>query len=116
MGAWAGATFGGVMKADVAMNITLPLQPQDEVRLRALARARALPPELIVREALDRVLAEEPEIAAPPAVEAEPDSRPIWEVIVDNMKDVPPDVMDAMPADGASQHDHYIYGWPRREE
>ena len=23
--------------------------------------------------------------------------------------------MAAMPADGASQHDHYIYGWPKRE-
>jgi hypothetical protein len=97
------------------MTITLPLQPQEEARLRALAHARGLPPELIVREALDRVLAEEPEGLAAPAVEAEPDPRPIWEVIVDNMKDVPPDVMAAMPRDGASQHDHYIYGWPKRE-
>jgi hypothetical protein len=97
------------------MSITLPLQPQEEARLRALAQAKGLPPELIVREALDRLLAEEPEIVPAPAVEAEPDSRPIWEVIVDNMKDVPPDVMAAMPRDGASQHDHYIYGWPKRE-
>jgi hypothetical protein len=36
-------------------------------------------------------------------------------VIADNMKDVPPEVMAAMPEDGASQHDHYIYGWPKRE-
>jgi hypothetical protein len=31
------------------------------------------------------------------------------------MKDVPPEVMATMPKDGASQHDHYIYGWPKRE-
>jgi hypothetical protein len=43
------------------------------------------------------------------------DERPIWEVIVENMKDVPAEVMAAMPADGASEHDHYIYGWPKRE-
>jgi hypothetical protein len=42
-------------------------------------------------------------------------SRPIWEVIVENMKDVPSEVMALMPEDGASQHDHYIYGWPKRE-
>jgi hypothetical protein len=97
------------------MTITLPLQPQEEARLRALAQARELPPELIVREALDRLLAGEPEIAPAQAVETEPDSRPIWEVIIENMKDVPPDIMVAMPRDGASQHDHYIYGWPKRE-
>jgi hypothetical protein len=43
------------------------------------------------------------------------DQRPIWDLIVENMKDVPAEVMTAMPADGASEHDHYIYGWPKRE-
>ena len=41
--------------------------------------------------------------------------RHIAEVILDNMKDVPPEVMASMPKDGASQHDHYIYGWQKRE-
>jgi hypothetical protein len=27
----------------------------------------------------------------------------------------PTPIMAAMPADGASEHDHYIYGWPKRE-
>jgi hypothetical protein len=31
------------------------------------------------------------------------------------MKDVPPEISATMPKDGASQHDHYIYGWPKRE-
>jgi hypothetical protein len=30
------------------------------------------------------------------------------------MKDVPPEIMATMPKDGASQHGHYIYGWPKR--
>jgi hypothetical protein len=98
------------------MTITLPLQPQEESRLRALARATGLPPEFIVREALDLVLAAGPDIPRCPVVGTEPDTRPIWEVIVDDMKDVsPPDVMATMPRDGASRHDHYIYGWPKRE-
>jgi hypothetical protein len=31
------------------------------------------------------------------------------------MRNVPADVMARMPRDGASQHDHYIYGWPKRD-
>jgi hypothetical protein len=31
------------------------------------------------------------------------------------MCNVPDEIMAAMPTDGASQHDHYIYGWPKRE-
>lgn len=30
--------------------------------------------------------------------------------------DLPADVLDALPVDGASQHDHYIYGTPKRPE
>jgi len=47
-----------------------------------------------------------------------PFSRPhrhIADVICENMRDVPPEIMARMPQDGASQHDHYIYGWPKKE-
>ncbi len=37
------------------------------------------------------------------------------QIILDSMKDIPPEIMATMPTDGASQHDHYIYGWPKRE-
>ena len=36
-------------------------------------------------------------------------------IILDSMRSVPSEVMSTMPSDGASQHDHYIYGWPKRE-
>jgi antitoxin component of MazEF toxin-antitoxin module len=29
---------------------------------------------------------------------------------------LPPETLDRLPADGASQHDHYIYGTPKRPE
>jgi hypothetical protein len=41
--------------------------------------------------------------------------RPIWEVIVDSMKHVPSEDLAALPHDGASQIDHYVYGLPKRE-
>jgi hypothetical protein len=37
------------------------------------------------------------------------------DIVLDCMRDVPAEVMAAQPRDGASQHDHYIYGWPKRE-
>jgi len=44
------------------------------------------------------------------------ESRPIWEVILDNMKDVPPEEFAKLPKDGASEHDHYLYGHPKRTQ
>jgi hypothetical protein len=35
---------------------------------------------------------------------------------IQQLADVPAEIMATMPKDGASQHDHYIYGWPKREE
>jgi hypothetical protein len=43
------------------MTITLPLQPQEEARLRAVAQAKGLSPDALVREALEKILAEAPE-------------------------------------------------------
>lgn len=36
------------------------------------------------------------------------------DIILDRMRNLPPGIMAALPKDGASQHDHYIYGWPKR--
>ncbi len=47
---------------------------------------------------------------------AEKPLRHIADVICENMQSVPPEVMATMPEDGASRHDHYIYGWPKRDE
>ena len=37
------------------------------------------------------------------------------DIVLSCMRNVPAEVMATMPTDGASQHDHYIYGWPKRE-
>jgi hypothetical protein len=49
-------------------------------------------------------------LAPKPTIE----SRPICEVILDNMKGVPPEEFAKLPKDGASEHDHYLYGHPKR--
>ncbi len=50
------------------------------------------------------------------AASSDRDERPIWEAITEIMKDVPDEVFDRLPIDGASQVDHYIYGLPKRDE
>lgn len=40
--------------------------------------------------------------------------KPIWEEIQELTADIPDDVWDALPTDLAEQHDHYIYGTPKR--
>jgi antitoxin component of MazEF toxin-antitoxin module len=42
--------------------------------------------------------------------------RPIWEEILDLVRDIPPEELNKLPTDGASQHDHYIHGTPKRPE
>ena len=40
--------------------------------------------------------------------------KPLWEIAADLLKDVPQEVLERLPTDGAAQHDHYIYGTPKR--
>jgi hypothetical protein len=49
---------------------------------------------------------------AAPAQEAA--YKPIWEIFADAFKDVPEEELARLPVDGAAQHDHYIYGLPKR--
>jgi hypothetical protein len=40
--------------------------------------------------------------------------KPIGEIIDDVMRDLPEEVLEQLPVDGAAEHDHYIYGTPKR--
>ena len=35
--------------------------------------------------------------------------KPIWEVADDIIKDIPEEVLETLPADGAEKHDYYLY-------
>jgi Arc/MetJ-type ribon-helix-helix transcriptional regulator len=43
-----------------------------------------------------------------------PGHRPIWEVFEEISASIPDEEWARLPVDGAEQHDHYIYGTPRR--
>ena len=103
--------------------IEAPFKPEDEdiitsalkqhatvkVRLqgRGLVSARGKVQKVIQVEKLTLLPAPEPPL--------DPDAKPIWEVIDEIMKDVPDEVLEKLPRDGSINHDHYIYGLPKRE-
>lgn len=43
-------------------------------------------------------------------------SKPTWEAFEEIMKDVPEEEFKKLPADGALEHDHYIYGTPKKKK
>jgi len=86
------------------MTLTIELSNEHASALQAKAAAEGLSLEEWLRK-----LAEQEPLAAGP-----PQRRRIWEVIAENMKDVPPEDFAALPKDGLSQIDHYVYGVPKR--
>jgi hypothetical protein len=40
--------------------------------------------------------------------------RPLWEIAKEISSQVPLEEWEKLPADGAEQHDHYLYGSPKR--
>ena len=53
---------------------------------------------------------------ATPESAAERPLQTAADIVLASMRNVPPEIMATMPQDGASQHDHYIYGWPKKPE
>jgi hypothetical protein len=90
------------------MNLTVNIPDEEVPALKA--QASGLPLETFVEQVvLDRL-----HTSVLPSSQ-DPRRPHIAERIREIMKDVPPEVMATMPTDGASQHDHYIYGWPKSD-
>jgi hypothetical protein len=85
------------------MSLTLKLSDEQATALQAKAAAEGLS----LDEWVQRLAESGPPVERPLQTAAD--------IILASMREVPPEVMATMPADGASQHDHYIYGWPKRE-
>jgi predicted DNA-binding antitoxin AbrB/MazE fold protein len=42
------------------------------------------------------------------------EEKPIWEFAADLVRDIPEEVLDRVPTDGAAEHDHYLYAANKR--
>jgi len=84
------------LKADATGSVTLPA---------AICREAGVEPgaELVAEVKDGRIVVERRRL-------------PIWEWVAARIADIPPEELDKGPTDGACQHDHYIYGTPKRPE
>jgi hypothetical protein len=85
------------------MTLSIDLPDEEIKALAATAQAQGISAEQYARKVLKHDLEA-----------VGPRRRHISDIIRENMSRVPAEIMAAMPKDGASQHDHYIYGLPKR--
>ena len=85
------------------MTLTIDLPDDQVAALKTRAQAQGISAEQYARTVLEQNLKSDR-------------PRHISEVIRENMRDVPPEILAALPEDGASQHDHYIYGLPKKDQ
>jgi hypothetical protein len=73
-------------------------------------KIKALPPEKQQRvlSMVEEMLSEREVTQEPPPV------RPLWEIAEEISSQVPLEEWEKLPADGAEQHDHYLYGSPKK--
>ncbi len=90
------------------MNLNVEIPDKLAPALKAKADERGVSASSYVSQVLERDLG-----AAD--VQAKPNKAPIWEIITDRMKNMPDEVFERLPEDGASQIDHYLYGLPKRD-
>jgi hypothetical protein len=74
-------------------------------------KIRSLPPEKqqLVLSLVEEMLSKEEAMRDRVAV------RPLWEIAEEISSQVPLEEWEKLPADGAEQHDHYLYGSPKRD-
>jgi uncharacterized protein (DUF433 family) len=41
-------------------------------------------------------------------------AKPLAQVVEEIIASIPPEEFDKLPADGSVNHDHYLYGWPKK--
>jgi hypothetical protein len=99
------------------MRIDIP----DELnrRLEQLAKGTGRDVGALVCEAIEQRLAREEQHAAhpnttPDAGSPEETGTPVWELFEAASLEIPAEEVDRLPTDGSLQHDHYIYGTPKR--
>jgi hypothetical protein len=95
------------------------LTPEQKDLLVALAAETGKPIPALLAEALaglqDQVQARPCTPTTPPTDhEAPPRHKHLGEIAADLLHDIPADDFAQLPVDGAEQHDHYIYGTPKR--
>jgi hypothetical protein len=94
------------------MSVILELSDQQAGVLQAKAAAEGLS----LEEWIQKLAQNEPAPIAHGANQHDPRRRHISEVIQEIMSDVPREEFETLPRDGASEHGHYLYGAPKKNQ
>jgi hypothetical protein len=98
--------------------------PEQKGLLKSLSRETGRPVPVLIAEALEELQehvlheringdtngSEEEEPSVPPHAPR----KPIWQQFAEAFENVSEEELERLPVDGAAQHDHYIYGLPKR--
>lgn len=82
------------------MTLTIELPEKEMEALAVKAEALGVSAEDYVRQVLER------DLGGP--------SEPFWKAFTRRIQALPAEVFESLPVDGASEHDHYLYGSPKR--
>ncbi len=88
---------------------TFELTPEQKGILATLSRATGKPVPALLDEALEGLRQREKQPVSTPSKK-----KHIWEIAAELFSEIPEEELAKLPVDGAAQHDHYIYGLPKR--
>jgi hypothetical protein len=92
------------------------LTPKQMGILTDLSHKTGKPVPALLDAALEALQTHEqlPETAHHTTSERPRKKKRLWEIAADLLADVPQEAFEKLPVDGAAQHNHYIYGTPKR--
>jgi Arc/MetJ-type ribon-helix-helix transcriptional regulator len=95
------------------MPISLP--PDLDARIQQkVTEAGYRTPDEVIRKALDALDVKEQQEALSLAKKEKPPAVPVWQRFQHAVRSIPEEELAALPPDGASEHDHYLYRIPKR--
>lgn len=98
------------LNSETPMIVTIELSDERAAALQAQAGAEGMPLPLLLQRLAEKYAdAQQPSGGAAAKL-------PIWEAIVERMEKLPDEVFERLPGDGAAEHDHYLYGSPKRNQ
>jgi Arc/MetJ-type ribon-helix-helix transcriptional regulator len=95
------------------MPISLSPDLDDRIQQKVI-RAGYRTPDEVIRKALDALDAQERQEVRQPETVKTKSAGPVWQRFQDAAQAIPEEELASLPPDGASEHDHYLYGLPKR--
>jgi Arc/MetJ-type ribon-helix-helix transcriptional regulator len=95
------------------MAIALPPDLDERIQQKVI-QAEYRTPDEVIRKALDALDAQEQQELRRRGRGKKKSAVPVWQRFQDAARAIPAEELAALPPDGASEHDHYLYGLPKR--